>query len=77
MLSLLRMLGIEQLIGLPTNMVLFGILMAWTLVWKGLALWKAARSGSKKWFIALLILNTLGILEIVYVFFVKTKDKDK
>jgi hypothetical protein len=71
------MLGIEQLIGLPSNMLLFAILMAWTLVWKGLALWKAAQAGSKKWFIALLILNTLGILEIVYVFFVKTKKNDK
>ena len=58
-------------------MLLFAILMAWTLVWKGLALWKAAQAGSKKWFIALLILNTLGILEIVYVFFVKTKKNDK
>jgi len=41
----------------------------WTLPWKGVALWKAARNGHKKWFIALLALNTLAILEIVYIFY--------
>lgn len=40
----------------------------WSIIWKGLALWKAARLGSKPWFIALLIVNTLGILEILYLF---------
>lgn len=39
---------------------------------KGLALWTASQNNSKWWFIALLFLNTLGILEIVYLlFFVK------
>jgi len=40
----------------------------WTLPWKGAALWKAARRQSLAWFIALLILNTLGILDILYIF---------
>jgi len=39
---------------------------------KGYTLWFAAKRNEKWWFIALLILNTLGILEIVYiVFFLK------
>ncbi len=42
----------------------------WAIAWKGVALWKAARIGQKKWFIALLVLNTVGILEIIYIFFV-------
>jgi hypothetical protein len=42
-------------------------LVLWTLVLKGYALWTAARGGQKKWFIALLIINTAGILEIVYL----------
>ena len=51
------------------------LLIAWTLPWKGVALWKAAKNGHKKWFVALLILNTLAILEIIYIFyFSKTKD---
>jgi methionyl-tRNA synthetase len=42
-------------------------LLAWSLIWKGLALWRAARQADKPWFIALLILNTLGLLEIFYL----------
>jgi len=49
----------------------------WTLVWKGIALWIAARKGSKTWFIALLVLNTLTILEILYVFYFSKKDTFK
>lgn len=52
----------------PGFLILFVILMIWSVVWKGLALWKAARQGSKPWFIVLLIVNTLGILEIIYLF---------
>jgi uncharacterized membrane protein len=37
---------------------------------KGYSLWYAARRGEKIWFIILLILNTAGILELVYIFFV-------
>ncbi len=43
------------------------IAVLWTTVLKGLALWSSARSGQKVWFIALLIINTLGILELVYL----------
>lgn len=46
----------------------FLALFAWSLVWKGLALWKAAQKGSKPWFIAFLVVNTLGILEILYYY---------
>ena len=49
--------------------------IVWTLVWKGLALWRAAELGQKYWFIAILIINTLGILEIIYFFFVARKYK--
>jgi len=43
------------------------ILVVWTLVWKGIALWRAARNSSPVWFVVLLIVNTLGILEIIYI----------
>lgn len=43
----------------------------WTMVWKGLALWKAARSGSKVWFVILLLVNTIGILDLIYYFTAK------
>lgn len=47
--------------------IILGII--WTLPWKGIALWKAARLNHKWWFIALLIINTLALLEILYIFF--------
>lgn len=40
----------------------------WTIPWKGVALWRAARNQSIAWFVVLLIINTLGILEIIYIF---------
>ena len=40
----------------------------WTIPWKGVALWIAARKRHKIWFIVLLIVNTLAILEILYIF---------
>ncbi len=43
-------------------------LIVWSLFWKGWALWRAAKNDSKPWFIALLVLNTVGILEILYIF---------
>ena len=49
------------------------VLLAWSLVWKGIALWKAARNGSKAWYIVMLLVNTVGILEIIYIFAVAKK----
>jgi hypothetical protein len=48
----------------------FIIIMFWSLFWKGVALWHSAKRKEKGWFIAVLLLNTLGILEIVYLFVV-------
>ena len=49
------------------------IMAFWVLPWKGYALWSAAKLNHKYWFIALLILNTLAILDIIYIFFVVKK----
>jgi len=54
------------------------LIILWTLPWKGVALWKSARLKDKWWFIALLVINTLGILEILYIFlFSKKVSKQK
>ena len=42
--------------------------MVWEMAWKGIALWRAGRNGHLGWFIALFLLNTLGILPIIYIF---------
>ncbi|HZZ99279.1 MAG TPA: DUF5652 family protein [Candidatus Paceibacterota bacterium] len=53
--------------------IVFALVVIWSLVWKGLALWKSARHGHKWWFIVLLIVNTLGILEILYIYIFSKK----
>lgn len=49
-------------------MFLIGILLVWSAVWKALALWKSARAGNKVWFVVFLFVNTIGILEIIYLY---------
>ena len=43
--------------------------LVWTILWKGIGSWKAARKGHLIWFVAFFIFNTAGILPIIYVFF--------
>ncbi len=50
--------------------LIIAIVVVWSLIWKGFALWKAAGLRQKYWFIAILLINTLGILEIIYLFVV-------
>ena len=54
------------------NLVLL-ILALWTIPWKIYAVWIAAKHNHKKWFVALLILNTVAILEIFYIFKIAKK----
>lgn len=44
------------------------IVALWSVFWKGLALWHAARNKAPVWFVIMLIVNTAGILEIIYLF---------
>jgi len=54
------------------------IVIIWSVIWKAFALWKSARLNHKAWFIVLLIVNTVGILEILYIFvFSKCCKKEK
>jgi hypothetical protein len=47
--------------------------VVWVLTWKGYALWTASRTRNKRWFIALLIINTFAILDIFYLFYIAKK----
>lgn len=61
---------ITTLAWFDANPLALVVLITWTLIWKGLALWKAAGLRHKYWFIAMLVINTVGLLEIIYLFFV-------
>lgn len=49
----------------PTVLMLLAL---WSIFWKGLSLWHSGRRGQAWWFAILLVVNTLGLLEIVYLF---------
>jgi len=57
--------------------VIFALVSLWSLVWKGLALWKASQKQHKVWFVLILVINTLGILEIVYYFWLSKVNYSK
>ncbi len=65
-------IGIGELFA-GTILIVFLVLIAWSLVWKGIALWKCGRNNQLAWFIILLIINTAGILEILYLLFFQKK----
>lgn len=48
-------------------------ILIWSLFWKGCALWIAGKNNQKVWFLVLLVVNTVGILEIIYIFYVTKK----
>jgi len=56
---------------------IIALMMVWSAFWKGLSLWHAARRGDIRWFIALLILNTAGILDAIYLFLVAKVPEDE
>jgi len=47
---------------------IIAVILIWSLPWKAAALWRSARRGHLIWFLVLIILNTLAILDILYIF---------
>ena len=52
--------------GIPIWLLI--IIIIWSIAWKLAALWKSARRTQPIWFIVLAIINTIGILEILYIY---------
>ena len=53
--------------------LVFLFVILWGLLWKGLGLWRAAKNGQRKWFVAMLVFNTLGVLPILYLKFLQRR----
>ena len=51
------------------------LIILWSLAWKGLALWKASKNNHIAIFVILLVLNTVGIAEIIYLAYLHFKAK--
>jgi len=68
-----QFLAMQQFLAQHWWMVVVAAL--WVIPWKGVALWRAAQLKQKWWFIVLLIINTLAILEILYIFVFSKRQK--
>ncbi|MBS3122139.1 hypothetical protein J4434_04605 [Candidatus Woesearchaeota archaeon] len=69
----------ELLLGqITTTMLLLLIpVIIWEAVWKGIGLWKSARNSQLVWFIAIMVVNSVGILPIIYLLFFQKCCKKK
>ncbi len=57
----------EALLTSPAMIGGIVILSIWSMIWKGIGMWKAGRQNQMAWFVFMLILNTAGILPIIYL----------
>lgn len=55
--------------------IVLPLLIIWELFWKGIALWGSAKNNHKYWFIFLLLINSLGIVPLIYLNFFSKKTK--
>jgi len=60
----------------PTVVIAVATLFVLATVLKGMALWQAGVRKQKHWFIALFLLNTAGVLPIIYLLTRKSKSKN-
>lgn len=68
---------IDEIVSLTPEIILALIILGiWELIWKGIALWKCGRNNQLTWFVFILILNTAGILPIIYIAFFQERPKN-
>lgn len=71
-------MGVNEVsVALGIHPVVLLIVLVWTLIWKGIGLWKSGRNNQLYWFVALFVLNTLGVLPIVYLLWFQKKGKSE
>ena len=73
MRTLYKELFLGPMANFPTALLI--VFIIWSLFWKGLSMWKAARNNQRWWFVTLLIISTGGLLEIIYLAFFQKKRK--
>jgi len=50
------------------------IIVVIEFILKGMALYRSARNGQKYWFVVMLVINTIGILPLIYLVWFSKKD---
>lgn len=51
------------------------VVILWETVWKLIALWRAGRNNELAWFICIALINTAGILPIIYLLIDRNRKK--
>lgn len=70
----MALIGLNSWILNPALLPVIIVLLVWSMIWKGIALWKAGRNNQLAWFVVMLIVNTVGILEIIYLAFFQKRE---
>jgi len=69
--------GYETAVHFPAALIVLLLFLAvWELAWKGVALWRAAQKRHLGWFVAILIINSIGLLPIIYLAFFNKRKKE-
>lgn len=50
------------------------LFLIWSIFFKGMALWQAAQKRQLSWFLIILVVNTVGLLEILYLLYLNRFD---
>lgn len=53
------------------------LVLFWDAIWKIASMWKAAKKNSPIWFVVLAIVNSVGILPILYIYVFSEMGKKK
>ena len=59
------------------QLALLVLVQIWDLIWKSLALWRAARNKDVFWFVLLILINSAGLLPAFYLFYISKNPKRK
>ena len=70
-----QMVNAQVLAWVQDHPWMVALVVVWSIVWKLLALWKAAKKDQKAAFVILGILNTVGIIEIIYLAYYYFQEK--
>ncbi len=60
-----------------SQIMLLVVVQIWDLIWKGFALWRAARRRDTLWFVLLILINSAGLLPVFYLFYISPDRKKK
>ena len=59
------------------QIMLIAVIAIWDMIWKGFALWRASKNNDQNWFIAMIVIISVGILPIIYLLMHKSDSSEE